>query len=88
MSKYIPASPELEAFYSESLSSIAAIARKHGDKAKVIDMVQVLAKGVGMLLCACFPNERDLARQIAIENIDEAVKRHAEGANPPPMSKQ
>ena len=50
-------------------------------------MIAGLSKAVGMMVCACYPNERDLARQTAILNMDDAIKRYAEG-EPSPMAKQ
>lgn len=83
----VPTTPELEAFYRESLEAIARIARKHGDTATVLNMIAVLGKAIGMMICACYPNERDLAQALAVENIDLAIRNHSEG-EPSPMEKQ
>jgi len=86
--KVQPASAKMEAFYHDVLVSMAKIAReKYGDEPKVIHMIVALSKGVGMFICAAFPNERDLARETAIVNMDDAVKRYAAG-EPSPMSRQ
>lgn len=86
--KIQPTSAKLEAFYSEALTSIAKIAReRYGDEPKVLHMIAALSKAVGMMVCACFPNERDLARETAVVNMDDAIKRYAEG-QPSPMVKQ
>lgn len=86
--KVQPASAKLEAFYHDALMAIAKIAReKYGDEPKVLHMIAGLSKAIGMMVCACFPNERDLARETAILNMDEAIKRYAEG-EPSPMIKQ
>lgn len=82
------ASAKMEAFYHDALMSIAKIAReKYGDEPKVLHMIAGLSKAVGMMICACYPNERDLARETAIVNMDDAVKRYAAG-EPSPMSLQ
>lgn len=86
--KVQPASAKLEAFYRDSLIAMAKIAReKYGDEPKVLHMIAALGKACGMMVCSCFPNERDLARQTAIINMDDAIKRYAEG-EPSPMSRQ
>lgn len=82
-----PASKTLEAFYAEALTSISEIAKRHGNEAKVLDMIAVLSVGVGRLICACYPNERDLARATAIANIDHEVATLGQGV-PTPMEKQ
>lgn len=83
----VPTTPELEEFYKESLEAVARIARKHGDGATVLNMISVLGHAVGMMICACYPNERDLARTNAIENMDRAIRNHSEG-EPSPMRRQ
>lgn len=86
--KVQPASAKMEAFYHDALMSIAKIAReKYGDEPKVLHMIAGLSKAVGMMICACHPNERDLARETANLNIDDAVRRYAAGERSP-MSRQ
>ena len=82
------ADEKLEAFYSDSLTAIAKIAReKYGDEPRVIHMIAALSKAVGMMICAAFPNERELALKTAHANIDEAIKQYASG-EASPMTKQ
>lgn len=71
------ASPELEAFYRESMEALAFIARKHGDKASVGDMISVLGKAMGRFVVSCVPKERNRARRMAINNMDEEIKTFA-----------
>lgn len=86
--KIQPASPKLEAFYHDVLMAVAKIAReKYGDEPKVLHMIAGLSKAVGMMVCAGFPNERGLARETAIVNMDDAIKRYAEG-EPSPMAQK
>lgn len=86
--KVQPASAKLEAFYHDALMAVSKIAReKYGDEPKVLHMIAGLSKAVGMMVCACYPNERDLARETAILNMDDAIKRYAEG-EPSPMTEQ
>lgn len=86
--KIQPESAKLEAFYRDALTAIAKIAReKYGDEPKVLHMIAALSKAVGMMVCACFPSERDLARETAILNMDNAIKKYAEG-EPSPMTRQ
>jgi hypothetical protein len=86
--KIQPASAKMEAFYRDALVAVVQVAReKYGDEPKVIHMIAGLSKAVGMMVCACFPNERDLARETAIINMDDAIKRYAKG-EPSPMAKQ
>lgn len=87
-SKVQPASAKLEAFYSDCLTVIAKIAReKYGNEPKVLHMIAALSKANGMLVCACFPNERDIARETAILNMDDAIERYSKG-EPSPMTPQ
>lgn len=84
----VKADEKMEAFYADCLNAIAKIAReKYGDHPKVLHMIAAMSRAVGMLLCACFPNERDQARDIADANIDYALEHFASGA-PSPMTKQ
>ncbi len=82
------ASEKMEAFYADALNGIAKLAReKYNDEPTVLHMIAGLSKAVGMMVCACYPNERDLARATAIANMDSAIKEYSEGA-PSPMTKQ
>lgn len=82
------ASPKLEAFYKDVLEGVAKLAReKYKDEPTVLHMVAGMSKAVGMLICACHPNERDLARATADANIDGALEEFAQGS-PSPMTKQ
>lgn len=84
----VQADEKMEAFYADCLSAIAKIAReKYGDQPKVLHMIAALSRAVGMMLCACFPNERESARDIADANIDYSLEHFAAGA-PSPMTKQ
>jgi hypothetical protein len=84
----VKADERMEAFYADCLNAIAKIAReKYGDNPKVLHMIAALSRAVGMMLCACFPNEREQARDIADANIDYAVEHFAAG-EPSPMTKQ
>lgn len=86
--KVQPASAKLEAFYKDALIAVAKVAReRYGDEPKVLHMLAAFGKACGMFVCACYPNERDLARETAIVNMDDAIKRYAEG-EPSPMNKQ
>jgi hypothetical protein len=84
----VQADQKMEEFYSDCLNSMAKIAReKYGDQPKVLHMIAALSRGVGMMLCACFPNERDQARDVSDANIDYALEKFA-GGDPSPMTKQ
>lgn len=84
----VQADEKMEAFYADSLNAIAKIAReKYGDQPKVLHMIAALSRSVGMMLCACFPNEREQARDVADANIDYALEHFASG-EPSPMTKQ
>lgn len=84
----VQADERMEAFYTDVLYSMAKIAReKYGDSPRVLHMIAALSRGVGMLLCACYPNEREQARMIADANIDFALEKFASG-EPSPMTRQ
>lgn len=84
----VQADEKMEAFYADCLNAIAKIAReKYGDHPKILHMIAATSRATGMLLCACFPNEREQARDIADANIDYALEHFASGA-PSPMTKQ
>jgi hypothetical protein len=69
----VKADDKMEAFYADCLNAIAKIAReKYGDQPKVLHMIAVLSRAVGMMLCA---------------NIDYALENFASG-EPSPMTKQ
>lgn len=84
----VQADARMEAFYADCLNAIAKIAReKYGDQPKVLHMIAALSRAVGMMLCSCFPNEREHARDIADANIDYALEHFAAG-DASPMTKQ
>lgn len=86
--KVQPASAKLEVFYADALKAVAKVAReKYGDEPKVLHMLAAFGKACGMFVCACYPNERDMARETAILNMDDAISRYAAG-EPSPMSEQ
>lgn len=80
------ASNDHRAFYAEALEAVATIAKKHGNKATVLELIAVLSIATGRMICACYPNERDLARATAIKNIDHEIATMAQG-EPTPMTK-
>ena len=84
----VQADDKMEAFYADCLNAMAKIAReKYGDRPKVLHMIAALSRAVGMMLCACFPNEREQARDVADANIDYALENFANG-EASPMTKQ
>jgi hypothetical protein len=84
----VQADERMEAFYADCLNAIAKIAReKYGDQPKVLHMIACLSRAVGMMLCACFPNEREQARDFADANVDYALEHFAAGETSP-MTKQ
>lgn len=84
----VPADDKMEAFYQDSLTAIARIAReKYGDQPKVIHIVALLARATGMAICAAKPEEHDLAAQTALANIEYSIERYATGV-PNPMTNQ
>jgi hypothetical protein len=84
----VQADERMEAFYADCLSAIAKIAReKYGDQPKVFHMIAALSRAIGMMLCACFPNEREQARDVSDANIDYALEHFGNG-EPSPMTKQ
>jgi hypothetical protein len=84
----VQADAKMEAFYADCLNAIAKIAReKYGNQPKVLHMIAALSRAVGMMLCSCFPNEREPARDIADANIDYALDHYTSGETSP-MTKQ
>lgn len=76
-----------EAFYAEALEGLAAVARKHGRQNTLINLIGVMGVATGRMICACYPNERDLARAIVLKNIDHQIETMADG-KPTMMTRQ
>lgn len=85
--KIIEASADIEAFYADSLKSIARLAKgKYKNSPKVIHMIACLGKAQGMLIAACEPGERRQGRETAIKNMDLALGTYALTSQKSPMS--
>jgi hypothetical protein len=72
-----PASPEVESCYQSMVEHLAELSRRHPDMRNV-EIIAVLAKTVGYCIAMCEPDERDLARAMAIANIDGAAREVAQ----------
>lgn len=66
------ATPELEAFYLEAMQSFAEVTKRHAN-IRTLEVIAALARATGYAIAACYPDERDLARKTAIENMDQAT---------------
>ena len=65
-----------EQFYQDVL---AALKKSDPDGANLFQYVAVMGQITGRLICGAFPNERDLARQTAIVNLDASVVQFGTG---------
>lgn len=85
--RQIAATAAHEAFYAEALTAVAEAAKRHGNHATVIELIAVLSVAVGRMICACYPNERDLALAAAIKNMKHEIATMAQGS-PTEMTRQ
>lgn len=75
-----PANEEHEAIFQELVAQAAICCQAH-PSVKNIELIAILARTVGYCIALCLPDERDLARETAIVNIDQAT---ADAARPGP----
>lgn len=68
----VRASPELEAFYLEAMQAFAAVTKRYPN-VRTLEVICALSRATGYAIATCYPDERDLARATAIENIDQAT---------------
>jgi hypothetical protein len=62
-----------EALKDEMAEALKVICAKHPE-IRNIEIIAVLGRVAGYCVAMCFPDERDLARQTAIMNLDAAVR--------------
>lgn len=73
--------PEFDAFYTEVCTAMAGAAKKH-PSIRNIEIIGILGRMTGYCVAMCHPDERDLARQTAIVNLDKAVEDAASSGSP------
>lgn len=72
MPRLMKATAEHEAFYQEVVAGMQVACKRH-PSIRTIEIIATLGRMTGYCVAACFPDERDMARQIALTNIDQAV---------------
>src|ERR1017187_1696028 len=70
------ATPAHEAIYQDVIAALQASMKRHGD-IRNIEIIALLGRMVGYCVALCYPDERDLARLTAIENLDATVRQVA-----------
>lgn len=71
--KAVKADDRIERLYQSLIKAM----KRECDRDKSIRNVEIIAtlgRAAGYCIAACYPNERDLARAMAIENMDRATK--------------
>jgi hypothetical protein len=63
------ATPEMEQFYAEAMAAVQVVIKKYPN-IRTKEVIAMLARATGYAIAGCYPDERDLARQMAIENMD------------------
>lgn len=74
--KSIQASPKHEAIYQEACDFLKGLCERNPDL-RTVEIVAIIGRMGGYCLAMCYPNERDLTRQIVIENMDRACAQMA-----------
>lgn len=71
--KTVAADEKIERFYQTMVKHMLRECER--DKSlRNLEIIATLGRMTGYCIAACHPMERDLVRQIAIENIDRATK--------------
>lgn len=73
----VSATPQMEAIYKDVAAHLQTVCAKNPNL-RSIDIIAILGRMQGYALATCFPNERDLARQTAIMNMDIACEEVAQ----------
>lgn len=81
--RQIPASPAVEAFYQDAMTSLQAACRRH-PHVRNLEVMAALARAAGYCIAMCHPDERDLARVTVIENVDAGTAAVAVDGPPRP----
>ena len=79
--KSVPADERIERFYQR----MAAHMKRECDRDKSLRNIEVnatLGRLCGYCIALCYPQERDLVRALAIENIDKGTKSLTEQMRP------
>lgn len=71
--RIVQASADLEAFYAEAMTHFAVITKRYPN-VRTLEVIAALSRATGYAIAACYPDERDLARATAIENMDQATR--------------
>jgi len=66
------ATPDMEQCYQEMVAAIGKLTVRY-PSIRNIELIALIGRMAGYCVAMCFPDERDLARQTAIENLDHAV---------------
>ena len=81
----IRASSAHEAFYQDAAKALKKVTDRHRG-IRTIEVIACLGRMLGYTVAMCGPDERDLARLTAVENMDQATADlvpHLVGAPPP-----
>lgn len=71
--KAVPAEDKIERFYQKMIGHM----KRECDRDKSLrnlEIIATLGRLIGYCIAMCYPQERDLVRQMAIENIDKATE--------------
>lgn len=77
MKRTVQATPDMEAAYQEVMAGLKRACDRF-PSIRTLEVIALLSRATGYCVAACYPDERDLARATAIENIDQAVKDTAQ----------
>ena len=66
------ASAEEERYWQESMAALSAVTKRYPN-ITVLEVLAMLGRAAGYSLAACFPTERDLARECVINNMDSGL---------------
>ena len=71
--RVVTATPAHEAFYQEMCRALKMYCDRHPE-IRNFEIIAVLGRMAGTCIAMAYPDERDLARQMAIVNLDQAVE--------------
>lgn len=81
MSPIQKATPDHEAFYQDAMAALRSAIDRH-PHIRALEVIAILARATGYAVATAYPDERDLARKTAIENMDQATRDVAQDAPP------
>ena len=75
--RQVTPSPDHKRFYDEATSTLQKLVAKY-PQVRTLEIIAMFGQMAGICVAACYPDERDMARAVLIENMDQRCSEVAQ----------